>query len=306
MRRGPSLSLLAGVLLAGGPWSARAGGPTFTTLDPPGSVLTLAVDINDAGQIVGRFTDSAGVTHGYLLSGGSYASFDGPGSTGFTRAFGINSAGEIVGDYMVGQAEHAFRLSGETFTTIDPPGAHGAIAEGINSAGEVVGTYFTDQNFNGDGSAHGFLLTEGAFTTIDFPGASYTEAWRITDAGQIIGRYHTGDGKFHIYVSSNGSFAPIPDLSDAVQTATLEVGGFNATGDITATYCGSTPCPWGLNGMTRTSGNVHGFLLSGGGYTTFDFPGAAVTLALGLNALDDVVGCYIDSNGGIHGYLRTP
>ncbi len=306
MRRHLALYLPICVVLAASPSGPQAATPTFTTIDPPGSVLTLAVGINDAGEIVGRFTDSAGVTHGFLLAQGTYNSFDAPGATGWTRAFGINSAGAIVGDYMVGQQEHAFLLSNGGFATIDPPGAHGAIAEGINATGDVVGTYFADQNFNGGGSGHGFLLRAGVFTTIDFPGASYTEAWRITDDGQIVGRYHTGDGKFHIYLLTNGGFTSIPDLSGAVQTATLEVGGFNASGDISATYCSSTPCPWGIGGMIKTSGNVHGLLLSSGQYTTFDFPSATVTLALGLNSAADIVGCYIDPSGGIHGYLRTP
>ena len=285
---------------------ARASGPTFTLIDPPGSVLTLAAGINDSSQIVGRYTDTARITHGFLLSNGRYTSFDYPGSTGFTRAFGINLAGQIVGDYTISNVEHGFLLSGGTFKTIDPPGAHGALAEGINSTGDIVGSYFADGSFNGNGQAHGFLLRGGVFTTIDFPGASYTEAWRITDSGQVIGRYHTGDGKFHVYVFSNGNFSSVPDLAGAVQTATLEVGGFNGDGDVAATYCSSTPCPWGFGGLTNSTGNLHGFLLRGGVYATIDLPEATVTTAFGLNSFGDVVGGYIDSNGGIHGYLRIP
>lgn len=284
---------------------ALAAGPGFTTIDFPRSVATLAGDINDARQIVGRYTDSAGIVHGFLLSNGSYSSFDVPGSTGFTRALGINSKGQIVGDYIIKNVEHGFLLSEGTFITVDPPGSHGTLAEGINTAGDIVGSYFADSNFTGNGSGHGFLLQGGVFTTIDFPDARLTEAWRINDAGQIVGRYQGGDGKYHVYLLSDGNFTSVPDVPGAEQTAPFEIGGFNGNGDIAATYCGSTPCQFG-GGFLSTSGNYHGFLLSGGAYTTVDFPSAALTTAFGLDSFDDIVGAYIDSGGRIHGYLRTP
>jgi probable HAF family extracellular repeat protein len=286
----------------------RAAGATFTTIDPPGSVLTLAGGINDSGEIVGRYTDGAGTVHGFLLSNGVYSSFDVPGSTGFSAGIGVNSNGQIVGDYYVNQTEHGYLLSGSTFTTIDPPGAHGTQAEGINTAGDIVGLYFADPPFQNGWSAqvHGFLLHAGVFTNIDFPGAADTEAWRINDAGQILGRYQKGDGKFHLYILSNGNFTSLADLPGAVQTATLELGGFNGNGDVSATYCSSTPCPWGIGGLIQSKGNFYAFLSSGGANTQIGFPGATATGAFGLNSFDDVVGFYVDSKGRVHGYLRTP
>ncbi len=44
----------------------RKGG--FTTIDPPGSVWTLASGINSEGEIVGFFVDANGMNHGFLLS----------------------------------------------------------------------------------------------------------------------------------------------------------------------------------------------------------------------------------------------
>src|SRR5262249_20311045 len=48
-----------GVLLSGG---------RYTTLDVPGSTLTFAYGINDAGQIVGTYIDAAGGQHGFLAT----------------------------------------------------------------------------------------------------------------------------------------------------------------------------------------------------------------------------------------------
>ena len=74
---------------------------SFTTIDVPGSFSTLANGINDAGQVVGTYTNSAG-TFGFLESGGSYTTIDVPGATR-TEANGINDAGQVVGTYVTTQ-----------------------------------------------------------------------------------------------------------------------------------------------------------------------------------------------------------
>jgi uncharacterized membrane protein len=56
------------------------------------------------------------------------------------------------------------------------------------------------------------------------------------------------------------------------------------------------------------SRNDHGFLLSGGQYTTLDDPNAGTgpfvgTFATGINARGDIVGQYQDAGGGFHGFL---
>src|SRR5262249_38021223 len=70
----------------------------FTSLDFPGATDTNSFDINNAGTIVGYFTDTSGVIHGYIWSGGVFTQVDGPGAIE-TRCFGINDAGTVVGYY---------------------------------------------------------------------------------------------------------------------------------------------------------------------------------------------------------------
>jgi probable HAF family extracellular repeat protein len=60
----------------------------------PGASSTFASGINDAGQIVGSFSNSTG-THGFLDIGGSFIQIDVPGASR-TVASGINDAGQIV------------------------------------------------------------------------------------------------------------------------------------------------------------------------------------------------------------------
>lgn len=45
----------------------------FTTLQFPGAIVTYANGVNNAGQVVGSFTDAAGFTHGFLYSPSSEA-----------------------------------------------------------------------------------------------------------------------------------------------------------------------------------------------------------------------------------------
>jgi probable HAF family extracellular repeat protein len=53
----------------------------------------------------------------------SYTIIDPPGST-YSFAFSINAKGQIVGWYEDSNAQsHAFLDSGDTYTTIDPPGS---------------------------------------------------------------------------------------------------------------------------------------------------------------------------------------
>src|SRR5207245_2976935 len=53
-------------------------------------------------------------------------------------------------------------------------------------------------------------------------------------------------------------------------------------------------------------GTTHGFLLSGGSYSTLDVPGSTLTRALGINASGEIVGDYLDAGGMRHGYLAVP
>ncbi len=122
----------------------------YGTIDVPDATDTVARGINDAGQIVGRYTTADGRDHGFMLSDGAYTMIDAFNAHD-TWANGINNAGQIVGTY----DGHGFLLSNGQFTTIDVPNSTATYATGINDDGLVVG-YFYDQNGL---DVHGFLAT---------------------------------------------------------------------------------------------------------------------------------------------------
>jgi hypothetical protein len=142
--------------------------------------------INDSGQTVGYYYDSANILHGYELSGGNFTTINVPFAGAVdTSAIGINNAGDIVGFWGIGgNASSGFELSGGIYTNIAYPGEPSTEPEDINELNDVVGYYLDASE-----TSHGFLLRGGIYTTIDVPGAASTSVQGISDDGDIVGFY---------------------------------------------------------------------------------------------------------------------
>jgi probable HAF family extracellular repeat protein len=268
---------------------------TFTTIYVPGSTGTVANGVNDAGQIVGTFSDSSG-GHGFLYSGGVYTTLNAP-----VTPYGINDKGQIVGTFSDSNGGHGFLYSGGVYTTLDDPQsifdpACGGLncpgntqAYGINNAGQIVGQY-TDSNR----LRHGFLYSGGSYTTLDDPLATNgTFARGINNAGQIVGQYIDGRGE-HGFLYSGGVYTTLDDPLAASGTSPFGAGtyarGINDAGQIVGLYVDS-------------GGRTHGFLYSGGEYLTIDDPlGTVGTAAFGINDADQIVGYYQDT-GRQYGFI---
>jgi uncharacterized membrane protein len=130
-----------------------------------------------------------------MMIGGVYTSFNYPEAI-FTNPFGVNSAGDIVGQYTDSSGVgHGFLLSGGTYTSFDFPGAVDTFAAGINDAGEIVGVYcLTGECIPYFDGAQGFVLSGGVYTTIAVPGEVYSEALGINNNGVIVGFYQDAAG----------------------------------------------------------------------------------------------------------------
>jgi len=137
---------------------AAIAGYYYSPVDPPGSIASEALGLNDSGVIVGEYSVQTGT---------------GPSVSSFQYGFVDNQG---------------------VFTTLapNPDSSCGGYAPmcnaawGVNNAGDVVGTYFTD-----DGAAHGFLYTNGnysTFTELNVPGAGSTQAFGISNNGLVVGQ----------------------------------------------------------------------------------------------------------------------
>ena len=119
--------------------SSIASAQTYLSIDFPGATTTiLDGGPNPEGTSVGTYVDTAGVTHGFLLTReGIFTSFNVPGSTSTTPNL-IDPQGTIVGSYLdASNVSHGFILHGGTFTTVDFPGAAGTVLTGIGPSGEM-------------------------------------------------------------------------------------------------------------------------------------------------------------------------
>jgi uncharacterized membrane protein len=135
----------------------------FSPVTFPGSSETDAFKINSRGMIYGGFVNGAGEERPFLSRDGDYVEVELPISNPVSLDNGgMNERGDMVGLYCDGKppcviiptGTHGFFVSGDSFETIDFPGARATSAIGINSRGDIVGGWF-------DASAgiHGFLLT---------------------------------------------------------------------------------------------------------------------------------------------------
>src|SRR6516165_11355489 len=170
--------------------SSIASAQTYTTIDFPGAVsTTLNGGPNPEGTNIGSYTDTGGITHGFMLKKGVFTSFDPPGSVGTTPNW-ISPQGVIVGSFIdAGGASHGFILSGGTYTTLDFPGAAGTVLTSNNPSGQLSGFSCVVASC-ASGVLHSFLVSkQGAFTSFDPPGAVSSQANTVNPSGKVFGAY---------------------------------------------------------------------------------------------------------------------
>jgi hypothetical protein len=146
--------------------------PYATLFGPPagnGGTVIGAQGINNAGQIVGSYQYNNAI-HGFLYSGGNYATLDGPLGQAGTLASGISNQGQISGVYYdSSNIRHGYLYTNGSYTSIitdNLAGQGGTNARGVNNAGQVVG-YYVDPT----PAEYGFIYG---------PGQSITYKWGNT------------------------------------------------------------------------------------------------------------------------------
>lgn len=269
---------------------------TFTSLDFPGGTLTTARGINNKGEIVGAYRITP-PRHALLIRAGNFIPLA-PTSilgTHFSEAFKSNDRGEVVGQFIGDDGfTHGFLLNDTGLSTLDFPGASDTVAFGINESGTVVGQWdILDSSGNLLGF-HGFTWKDGTFSEVDVPGSADTAVIGINSAGDLVGLWDAGVTSpiGHGFVFSQGQFKSF-DVPVAGATVT-QPDDISDSGHIVGAYIDA-------------GGAIHGFLMAGAAFTTLDFPGAAVTLAWGINSADQIVGTYrIAPNLPPHGFLAQP
>jgi len=297
----------------------------YTVITPPtANGFARASGINDSNTIVGDFLTSDGRYHGFLYSGGTYTTYD-ANTTTSCGIFGINNAGDFVGDVGSGPVQGFIQMVGaKNPIEFYASGTDSTYAYAINSSNEVVGEYFDSSNVQ-----HGFYRSAGGkITEIAYPGAIQTVAYGINDAGEITGTYLNASNLPYGFTYIKGKYAS----TDFAGTT-----GINSKGAYVGSYWGVDGAPaaylaspqafklatvkisndqqaalWGVNkagvavgSYVDSSGTEHGMMIAAGKITNIDDPEGVSTICFAINTTNHIVGDYFDTSGNPHGFEYT-
>lgn len=217
---------------------ASAGTPLYhlTVLNAPGGSNVQAIDINDAGQIVGSFLDADFNGRALLWDAdGSVHVLGVPGS-GDDYAYAINNQGQIVGSFMdyvnpvVGLLWNAATPDQST-SLHDDPNVNVSPLD-INDAGVVVGGFglpAAERAFAW--TADGGLVDYG----VEDPDTEFQQArWSAVNAsGRLVGHWNVHSSTIHAtggqlgtpaVLSLGAMSADFPSIATAINAAGTVVG----------------------------------------------------------------------------------
>jgi subtilase-type serine protease len=165
---------------------------------------------------------------------------------------------------------------------------------------QVVGNYDTRL---ATGNAFIYNITTGTYTTNDVPGALSTTAYGIY-GNLIAGGYSTvgpggglGIGSAYIYNETTGVWTTY-NHPGAIETHFEGITGGGQAGSY------NLVANWtGIDGQVHAS-VLHIDALGNSTWIDYSFPGSTLTSANSIYA-NEVIGIYVDSNGGTHGYVLT-
>ena len=182
------------------------------------------------------------------------------------------------------------------------PGSVQTQVTGLNNRGVTVGFWSSMNNANMVNDNFGFVDVGGHFRNADFPTGSpasppVDQLLGVNDSDVAVGFYTDANGNNHGYEYNIGSsrFSTVTDPS--LPGASLTAAAINDEGDVAGFY-------------TNSAGTTDGFLKTHHGqFINLAVPGAASTMALGVNGSDEVVGTYTVGSGSsaqMHGFTWTP
>jgi uncharacterized membrane protein len=239
-------------------WVRNTTGGVLYLVDPLDTTTPTyspAYKINDYGNVVGIFNDTAAASYpGYLynVTNRTYYTINLPGEPAgsFTFVEGLNDHDQICGG-VAAPPTYVYQafldLSGTTII-VPLPSNTGAYCGAINDYGVAVGWY-TDSN----GVNHGWVRnpSTGTVTTFNAPGASTvtgpvncvgtsagTIPYGINDSEEISGHFFDASNQEHGFVISGGTFTQL-DVPGAIQTGG---GGVNASGQVVGHYVTDSAC----------------------------------------------------------------
>jgi len=183
-----------------------------TRLDTPGGPVFAPIDVNDRGQVLGRYSTLSGGrlrSHAVVWSNGTTTEIATPAGWLETDPVDINESGDVVGMVrnqpgMDNGVRRPFLYRDGRMTLLDGFGVF-ADPRAVNDLGEFVGTYL------GGLTTHGYLYSDGAYQDIgrmaSLPdGFDIYAADDVNNLGQILVRAQNAAGERRTFL-----LTPVPE-----------------------------------------------------------------------------------------------
>ena len=271
------------------------------------AAATVASGLLAAGALALTASAAGAATIGsHVAAAYGFRTIDDPKDPTFNQLLGINNSGEIAGYFGSGAQGHpnqgyVIPPFSHVFVNENFPGSVQTQVTGLNNRGVTVGFWSSMNNANQINDNHGFVDVGGHFRTADFPTGNPAtppadQLLGVNDSDVAVGFYVDGAGNSHGYEYNILSNRYSSVIDPKLPGTSLTAAAINDEGHVAGFY-------------TNAAGNTDGFLKTHGQFIDLAVPGAASTMALGVNNRDEVVGTYTVGSGSsatMHGFTWTP
>ncbi len=275
-------------------WAGLAGAQTFRMINVPPSTPPYTTEVNDlsnTGVVIGSFYVDAISPYGFWRGPGGLIHKIDPTSRYLTRAFGVNSSGEVVGSVPMNGIEGAFfEIPPAKKPTIflNHTRSYATAASSVNDAGWIVGYENFDLREEHGGGC--FIYTpQHTNADADIPSGASAGCGSINNLNQIVGGVTLtlgGPNEAFMYDLSTNS-TTVLSVPGAVETW---ANAINDSSEVVGNW-------------QDANGVSHGFTWTSiGGYVSIDVPGAVDTRASGINASGAIIGSFDESSAGCFQY----
>jgi len=260
---------------------------TITDLGTLGGASTLALGLNQLGQVVGWSANLDGLPQAFLSQVGEKVNIVALGVGGAAEqlpssvATAINSLGQVVGAWATPRRGAAFLWEAGRETDLGGIQGGPTYPTAINDLGQIVGS-----SGPAGGDIHAFLWEAGSIRDLGTLGGTSSEAVAVNNLGQVVGTGTTAAGELHAFLWEANTMTDLGTLG----------GGFSQA--VAVNHLGQ------VVGSSRTGGGqLHAFLWQAGTMMDLGTLGGGSSRALAVNDLGQVVGGSTTDRGDVHAYL---